>query len=677
MPTTLTNAAGLAAPSLNATNAPGGPVVWTLTDSDLNELLAAVASSERVVIDLETTGLAEHATTGGKLNGGVAARVVLAAMTLPQCAPGTDEWDGAEPTTYLLPLSHPGGPWMGRWRAVLRQVANEIKEGCKAVENQNMKFDSRWIEATTGVDLSELISWDTRISAHLLNENESTKLKEVAPRTFDIDPWDDVDFTTPGAAERTDLWHLGEYAARDTYWTWRLCRHHQRLLYVDRQDGAEAITEDEIENSRLGTLASWCAMPMVRSLTRIEQNGIRVDVPWVKEHLAEALRLSESGLDAMAERYDMDRASASSAATSGWFKEFTSRAVEEGDLMVAAMTPSGNPQWNKSVLRRQARQGLEVAQLILDQRDAQKQAQFLSSWLESTTEDGFVFATYNPGRVVTGRLSSSNPNMQQVAKGLRPAFIPRDGYYMADLDYSQIELRVAAFVAHEKAMTEAFQAGQDLHRLFAARIASKLPEDVEPDERQKAKAGNFGLLYGMGAAGFREYAEDSYGVEMSLDEAVRVHELFFEMWPDLRKWHGRSVARVQQTGQVVSPLGRVRRLPTIWDSSEKMRSFAERAAINSPVQGMASDLMQMAAASIQGLLPGTTPVPRVRLVATVHDSIVAEVPIDGWQEYVAEMKDRMVDLHVVLSKMGVDLNVPLKASASVGTRWGWSDVLDE
>ena len=644
-------------------------VAWVLSLKDLTYLYAAIETAEEVVLDLETTGLDEFATQGGTRNGGVGARVVLASMTLPQ--PG----ETGEPTTWVLPLSHPDSPFLGTWVKVLRQVARLIVASERPLTNQNVKFDCRWVKATTGVDMSHRIVWDTRISSHLLDENTSTRLKERAPATFGIQRWDDFDLSVPGAAERVPMFDLGLYAARDTYWTWRLARLAREQMYLDGH-GEQPETPDEVERARLGRLAVWCAMPTTATLTAIEQRGIRLDEGWTEVELVEHRKRAEELKIALATLYEgFDPDEASFAPTSHWFRDWTARAVEEGDLVIAELTPTGKPRWNKAVLTRQARKGSGVAQGILDLRSHAKKAEYLASWLDYVTPEGEIHAHYNAGSVVTGRLSSSEPNLQQVTAALKPAFVPREGYVFADLDYSQIELRVAAFISRSVPMIEAFQRGEDLHALLASRITGKAPEDVTPQERQAGKSANFGLLYKMGPYGFREYAEDVYGVTFTMEEAHAIHQAFFDTWEGMREWHARAILRAQQTGQVTSPIGRVRRLPSIFDGNPEVSSFAERAAVNSPVQGFASDLMQIAAASIEGNLPGYRGVDGARIVATVHDSILVEVPESGWEQVAQACMDRMLyGVQPVLARLDCVLDVPLAVEAKIGTRWGLKDV---
>jgi DNA polymerase I-like protein with 3'-5' exonuclease and polymerase domains len=726
----------------NNANQPEGPLVWVMDPSSLQALIEACRTSAEVVVDLETTGLDEYATTGGPSNGGVAARISLASFTLPQ-SDSFGMWNGDVPTTYVLPLSHPDSPWLGVWRKTMTRVMNEgVVATRRWVTNQNVKFDARWIFALCGIDISSLILWDTQISSHMLDENETTRLKGRVPIEFaneGVEAWNDFALDYPGASEKVPLLELGEYAARDTWWTWRLAQKHRSDMFVDGGGypvpivGGHPEAIEDYQTAKFGLLAKWVSMPTTASLTRMEQNGIRLDIPWTKDRLLVEQLRKEEGLDKMSAVYGQDRAKASGAATSLWFKELTTRAVADDKLRIVSMTRNGNPQWNKGVLAKLDRQGFELATVIRDQRQGTKLAEYLSSWLGFVSSDGKIHSTYRAGHVVTGRLSSANPNMQQVTKQLRPAFIPSSGYYLADFDFSQLELRIAAFVARCEPMLEAFARGEDLHRLLGAKIVAdrnqrdnarlkniqwrfrhkgeRNPDypvdsgemyvvpptdrelawfadhkggypyeedqskvEVTPKDRQGAKSANFGLLYLQSPEGYREYAESVYGVVLTIEEAAQFHAAFFEQWTGMHAWHEKVKKQLAHDGYVTSPIGRVRRLPGIWSSQEWERSAAERQAVNSPVQGTGSDLMQVAAADIQGLLPGTKAVPGVRLVATVHDSIVAELPIGHWQESAAEVKRRMENAGQWFRKLGVTLDVPIVADVTVGTRWSLDDI---
>lgn len=668
---------------------PCGPITWVWGKEDLKALVKAIHASQKVVMDLETTGLDEYAEAGGDTNGGYPARIVLASLTLPnaeRAAAGAYSWrtfDGEQPMTYLVPLSHPASPLLGTWRKVMAIIGREINRSGKPFVNANIKFDARWVFAQAGVDLSDRIEWDTTVSSQLVDTEARTRLKIRAARDFGIEEWDDFDLSTSGAAEQVDLIQLGEYAARDTYYTWKIEEEHRDQMFLTGDE--EPLDSDDIQMARLGKVATYVAMPTVKTLTKVEQRGFLLDVDWVHAKIEEmdALRLKACedilGLYGTAPAPAPAKDGVTTAATSKWFQGFVSQAIEAGDLRVTARTDSGNAQWNKAVLIAQQRQGSPAADALLRHRDATKTLEFLRSWLELRDPNDVIHATYNVGFVKTGRLSSSNPNVQQISSRLKPAFIPRPGHVLLDLDYSQVELRVAAFISRSAPMIEAFQRGDDLHRLLAAKIAGKAPEDVTSLERKRAKAGNFGLLYGMSPGGFQSYAATAYDVSLTLAEAQAVHSAFFEMWDGMRQWHERAKRRAYERGYVTSPIGRTQWLSDLYSKSSFKSSHAERNALNSPVQGFGSDLMQMAAASIMGTLPGY-PLPKVEgahVVATVHDEICIEVPEDRWQEILIECKRRMEDVNTFLRPLDCQMDVPIVAGPSAGTRWGVHDLHDE
>ena len=679
----------LARKAAQGSHTPCGPITWVWGKEDLKALVKAIHASQKVVMDLETTGLDEYAEAGGDTNGGYPARIVLASLTLPsdeRAAAGAYSWrtfDGEQPMTYLVPLSHPASPLLGAWRKVMAIIGREINRSGKPFVNANIKFDARWVFAQAGVDLSDRIEWDTTVSSQLVDTEARTRLKIRAARDFGIEEWDDFDLSTPGAAERVDLIQLGEYAARDTYYTWKIEEEHRDQMFLTGDE--EPFDSDDIQMARLGKVATYVAMPTVKTLTKVEQRGFLLDVDWVHAKIEEmdSLRLKACedilGLYGTAPAPAPAKDGVTTAATSKWFQGFVAQAIEAGDLRVTARTDSGNAQWNKAVLIAQQRQGSPAADALLRHRDATKTLEFLRSWLELRDPNNVIHATYNVGFVRTGRLSSSNPNVQQISARLKPAFIPRPGHVLLDLDYSQVELRVAAFISRSGPMIEAFQRGDDLHRLLAAKIAGKAPEDVTSLERKRAKAGNFGLLYGMSPGGFQSYAATAYDVSLTLAEAQAVHSAFFEMWDGMRQWHERAKRRAYERGYVTSPIGRTQWLSDLYSKSSFKSSHAERNALNSPVQGFGSDLMQMAAASIMGTLPGY-PLPKVEgahVVATVHDEICIEVPQDHWQEILIECKRRMEDVNTFLRPLDCQMDVPIVAGPSAGTRWGVHDLHDE
>jgi DNA polymerase I-like protein with 3'-5' exonuclease and polymerase domains len=646
-------------------------VAWLWDADEVDTLIREIHAHPYITFDLENTGLDEHAYEGGPTNGGVAARIVLLSLTLAKSL------DDLDPVTWLIPLSHKGASLFPIWQQVITLIAEALLDCGADLTAHNGRYDCRWIFAHTGVDLTTHLSWDTMVAEHLLDENTSTKLKVRAPRRFAVSSWADVDLSTPGAAERVPLLELGYYAARDTYWTWRVRvaqQHELWLLDSDEPNGSE--TADEREMIRLGSHLEFCVMPMVRNLAAVEQRGFRLDQGWVAEELAQVDDIVEKASAELVALFDpteeMHGAEPSWAPTSNWFRAWSDHQVEKGRLRIDAMTGTGRPQWNSAVLRRQTREGNPVAERLLELRQAAKKAEFLRSWQELVTPDSRIHASYNVGRVSTGRLSSSEPNLQQVTKTLKPAFVPDPGMLVVEIDYSQIELRAAAFIARCEPMIEAYQRGDDLHRLMAAQITKKDPADVTPDERQRAKASNFGLLYMQSPEGFQTYAETAYGVVLTLEQAYESYNAFFSLWDGMEQWHQSIVNTVTHDGQVVSPLGRVRRVPNALTGDPYLVSEAARQACNAPVQSFASDIMQVVAADISGVFGN--PVPDVQMVSTVHDSIVLQVPADNWKRAVAQTMRRMIEPHHLLEPMGCYLDVPLAVEATCGTRWGRGDV---
>lgn len=646
-------------------------VAWIWDADDIDTVIREIHAHPFITFDIEGTGLDEHATEGGPTNGGVAARVALLQLTLAKSL------DDLDPVTWLIPLSHKGASLFPQWVSVLRRVAQAMLDSGADLTGHNVRFDCRWIFAATGVDLTPNIGWDTMVVEHLLDENTTTKLKVRAQRRFGVERWDDVDLSTPGAAERVPLLDLGMYGARDTYWTWRLRVAQQWDLWLaPDQDADEWLEDEERTLLRLGSHAEFCVMPMVRNLAAVEQRGFRLDRDWVHSTLAECEEIVQRVSTELAALWDLPEEHAdlavSWAPTSNWFRAWTDEAVRLRRLRVDSMTGTGRPQWNSAVLKRQQREGNEVAGRLLELRQASKRAEFLRSWLELASPASRIHASYNVGRVSTGRLSSSDPNLQQVTKALKPAFVPDPGMLVVELDYSQIELRVAAFIARCQPMIDAYVRGDDLHRLMAAQVTGKDPDDVTPEERQRGKAANFGLLYMQTPEGFQTYAETAYGVMLTLEQAYESYDAFFETWDGMAQWHQRVIHTLTRDGQIVSPLGRVRRLENALTGDPYLVSEAARQGCNAPVQSFASDVMQIVAAGIGGGFG--KPVPGVQMVSTVHDSIVVQVPADDWKRAVGQTMQRMINPHRLLEPMGCFLDVPLAVEATVGTRWGKGDV---
>lgn len=639
-----------------------------------------------VVLDLETTGLNEH---------WLFARVVTLAVTLPAVDIEGDEV--AYPQTYVVGLSHPDCAMHTEWRKYLKQIAQVLYKGGHDLIGHNIRFDVRWITALTGFDLSGRIIYDTGMGYHLLDENRLARLKERSCEEFDIESWIDFDWKVlereqlkdpryphcPLLAERVDYFTMAIYNARDTYWTWRGHQLHTEelgLTVTAREDLLSDGSRESIDALRLGDFYQKVSVPAIRTLTSLEQTGLMLDETWCKVRLVELAQICAEQSQAMDEMLDYARTwngltdeqeetlatnMKSYQPTALWFLCWSEVMCDISYLQVIAWTPENRPSWGKSVLKRLVRMGDKpAAEALLEWRAADKEAQFLRSWLDFTDQNGRLHSTYNYFKVVTGRLSSENPNSQQIPRGAKDAFIASPGFVLVSADYSQIELRVAAHIAKCVPMIEAFQAGQDLHTLMAAMVNDIDPADVTKEQRQQAKAANFGFLFGMGAEKFITYAADSYDVDFTMEEAERFREGFFTEWTGMQAWHNVQRKYARENGFVKSPIGRIRHLPDIYSKSDFYRSRAERQAINSPVQGMASDMMLMATAKIRRNFPA------IRPVALIHDCLLAEVPAGRAGEFATNIKQTMEGIHVDLSRLGCEFKVPLVADVSLGRTWG-------
>lgn len=637
-----------------------------------------------VVLDLETTGLDEHRWS---------ARVVTIAITLPHVDIEGDET--AYPDTYVVGLSHPDCALYTEWRKHLTKITLAIhKSGCDII-GQNIRFDVRWLTKHTGINLATRIIADTGMGYHLLDENRTAALKPRTMAEFEIDSWIDFSWADiereqkkdprypfcPLLAERVDYFTMAMYNARDTYWTWRGHQLHQEemgLTETAREDLLSDGHKEAIEALRLGDYYTRVSVPAIRTLTALEQQGLLLDRDWCTSRLIELDKITSEQTDIMIDRLEFHRTWAgltdaqeealagyqSFQPTALWFKAWAEVMCDNGDLQVVAMTEEGAVSWAKAGLKRLSRQGKEMATALLEFRTADKEAQFIRSWLEFADETGRLHSTYNYYKVVTGRLSSENPNSQQIPRGAKNAFIASPGYVLVSADYSQIELRVAAHIAKCEPMIEAFRQGKDLHKLMAARITGVEYEEVTKEMRQQAKAANFGFLFGMGAEKFITFAADSYDVDFTMEEAEEARAFFFDTWTGMQQWHNAQRKLARENGYVKSPLGRIRHLPDIYSKTDYYRSRAERQAINSPVQGMASDITLMSASKLRKHFP------LIRPVALIHDCTLAEVPAGHAREFAQAIKDTMEGIHVDLERLGCKLLVPLVADVSVGPSWG-------
>lgn len=595
---------------------------WSIikTFDDLNHCIFNLRGSSEISFDLETSGLNRYEKD---------AHINCLGIGTP-----TKQW--------ILPLDHPSSIFRGK-RDLHKKMLSLI---CLAMKNKkviahNGKFDNLWLRTIYGIRFP--LTFDTMLAAHLLDENSPCGLKYLARMYFQAP---DYDLSEKEKRGNTAPQRLFEYCAYDVYYT-------LKLYYVLR--------EKLLKDQALTSLFKKLMMPASHAFENIEETGVYVyqdRFESVKKELQKRINEYEAELNKYATGIN-------------WNSTQQVAQLLFGKLGLDPLdkTPSGSPSTSESVLLR-LRDKHPVVNLLLQYREVHKQySAFIEGW-QKWLVNGRMHPSFKLHGTVTGRLSCADPNLQQVPRDslIRSLIGAPPGWTFVSADYSQIELRVAAMLSGDAEMKMIFQTGQDIHTTTAEITSGMKAEDVPLEERKewrkKAKAVNFGFLYGMGAAKFQEYARDKYGIELSLEEAERFRERFFQKYSSLLTWHRKQKRIVNNYQQVRNPIGRIRHLPEVLSSDKALRSSAERQAINSPVQSFASDLTLMSVVEIDQ----TFPKDKVRLVGSVHDSILMEIRNDYLDEALPKIREIMRNPKI-LSELGVQLTVPLEAELEVGD-WG-------
>jgi DNA polymerase-1 len=535
----------------------------------------------------------------------------------------------------VVPLHHVSKPWKDP-DAVLRRLKPGLERtDCKYVAH-NGKFDCRWL-ASRGIFVPQ--TFDTMLAAHMLEENRAKGLKPLAQTLLGVDAWDvGVEVSN---AYNENLRKLCIYNGADTDYTLRL--YHK-------------FKAEFKEEPRSARVFAKLMMPASNAMTEVEMVG-----PWIDpERYRKRKRSVEKKRDKVEAKLrescgDINLRSPQQVAR--WM-------FGELGLPILETTKKGAPSTREAVILRLANQAPEIKALI-DYRLLENKylRTYLAQWSELDERNRF-HPGYKLFGTVTGRLSG---DFQQVPRNsyIRSIVGAPRGWSFVEADYSQVELRVAAWLANERRMLRLYAMGRDLHLETATQVTGKRPEDITPEERKRAKAVNFGFLYGMGYSKFVDYAFENYEVEISEGEARAFRERFFEAYPGLYPWHDRQRRLARRYQRVHSPIGRIRHLPTVLSSDAGVRAEAERQAINSPVQSFASDLMLLSLVQLHELLPTRS----ARIVGTVHDSILFELRDEYVEEGAALIREVMEDLSVVKKKFGTDVTVPIEVEIKAGTHW--------
>lgn len=623
---------------------------------------------------------------------------------------------GTRKNNWIIPFPyHPACRWS--WEDIEKIVEDltDIVEDLILVM-QNGKFDLLWMRRFFGVKWP--IHFDTMLAHYLIDENSLHGLKHLAKYYFGVGDWDISLKQKKGDAS---LSQLGGYHAEDLHWT--------RML-------RGVLKDELSEDSQIQRVFDHLMMPCVRLFSEIEFNGVYVNIEgfddaekflrdqydtaldnlkqWEPDHFynSKGVRIDidpEATIKRIPKRFNW-----------GSTQQLAWLLFDHLGLDIIERTKTGNPSCNESVIKRIDH---PCAQDLLKFRAAKQQLSFfIDGWkpyLHQRPDGYYLHPSFKLHGTVTGRLSCENPNLQQVPRDrrIRSLISAPEGWVFMECDLSQVELRVAAELSGESNMINAFNTGMDVHWLTAIQEIARggaLPDLVKStssdykqkhlrknspvdnysdgiqllldmghelaieidyrwkEYRKKAKAVNFGYLYGMWWKRFKDYARDSYGVIMTDEESEASRTAFFDNYPDLPDWHSRQKRYANKHGYVRTLTGRKRRLPQArWSGNAPEKKAAERQAINAPVQGFANDINLMAAIQLREEYSER----HVRLCGAVHDAVLFRVK----REKAVEVYYRMLEIMrrpKLMDTFNIDLSVPIEADGEAGP-WGSGVSIDK
>ena len=542
-----------------------------------------------------------------------------------------------------VPLAHDyaGAPDQLDRDAVLERLRRLLEDPKRAKVGHNLKYDMS-VLARHGIRLAG-VRFDTMLESYVLDSTatrhdmDSLALKYLGHRTIHFE-----DVAGKGRNQLTfdqvALEEAGPYAAEDADVTVRLHRHLWPKL------------EGE---TRLAALFRDIEMPLVPVLSHIERTGVKVDARLLAQQSAE---IAERLVEVEEAAYEQ----AGGPFNLGSPKQLQEILFERLELPVVAKTPKGQPSTAESVLQELAHDHA-LPHLILEHRAL---AKLRSTYLDALPnridpDTGRVHTSYHQAVASTGRLSSSEPNLQNIpvrrpeGRRIRRAFVAEEGCCLLAADYSQIELRIMAHLSGDEGLRRAFESGEDVHRATAAEVFGVPLADVSQDQRRNAKAINFGLIYGMSAFGLGR----QLGIARA--EAQEYVDLYFSRYPGVKAYMDRTREAAREAGYVETVYGRRLYLPEINSRNAQRRQYAERTAINAPMQGTAADIIKRAMLRVHDWLERDAV--DARMIMQVHDELVLEVSEPAAEEVRGAV--------AALMREAADLEVPLEVDTGVGPNW--------
>ncbi|HHQ4474776.1 DNA polymerase I [Aeromonas sp. S41-2] len=592
-----------------------------LDEAEFDEWLARLQAAPLFAFDTETTSLDY-----------MEARVVGVSFAIE---PGKAAY---------VPFGHDylGAPVQLTEAVVLGKLKPLLEDPARLKVGQNLKYD-RNVLLNHGIELQG-IAYDTMLESYVLNSTASRHdMDSLARRYLNAETISFEDIAGKGVKQLTfnqiELEQAAPYAAEDADITLRL---HQALW-----GQLEAVPG-------LAKVFSEIELPLLPVLARMELLGTTIDPKLLHQQSQEIeLRLTE--LEKQAHELAGQEFNLSSP------KQLGEILFTKLGLPIIKKTPKGAPSTAEEVLAELA-ETYELPRLLMEHRGLAK--------LKSTYTDklplmikprtGRVHTSYHQAVAATGRLSSSDPNLQNIpvrneqGRRIRQAFIPSAGYKLVAADYSQIELRIMAHLSGDKGLLTAFAEGKDIHKATAAEVFGVALDAVTTDMRRSAKAINFGLIYGMSAFGLAK----QLGIGRA--EAQKYMDLYFERYPGVLEYMERTRQQAEAQGYVETLFGRRLYLPDIKSRNAGLRKAAERAAINAPMQGTAADIIKRAMINVDSWIRGIED-ESIRMLMQVHDELVFEIREEKLEEYTAIIKEKM--------SAAAELHVPLLVEAGTGDNW--------
>ncbi len=605
-------------PTLPATPLPQRHYETLLDEAALTRWLAKLAAAELICLDTETTSLDPMQAQLVGLSFSVAAGEAA-----------------------YLPLAHryAGAPAQLPFHATLARLRPLLEDAGKAKVGQNLKYD--WhILMNQGVNLRGIVH-DTLLQSYVLEAHERHDMDTLATRHLGETTLKYEDVCGKGVGQicfdQVDLERASAYAAEDADITLRL---HQKMH------------AGLVEQAALHAVYRDIEMPLLPILARMERTGVKLDVDLLRNHSStlavELMNLENKAYTLAGQPFNLNSP-----------KQLGEILFTQLGLQPKKKTPGGAPSTSEDALQELALDH-PLPKLILDYRSLAKLKSTYTDKLPTRVDPntGRVHTTYAQAVAVTGRLSSAEPNLQNIpvrsAEGrkIREAFIAEAGHVLVSADYSQIELRIMAHLSGDASLMKAFALDADIHAATAAEVQGVDLAAVTPDMRRMAKAVNFGLIYGMSAYGLAA----QLNVERSVAQAYI--DRYFARYPGVLDYMNRTREQAKLHGYVETLFGRRLYLPDIRSNGPR-RQGAERAAINAPMQGTAADLIKLAMIAVQGWLDEAGL--QSRLIMQVHDELILEVPLAELERVRVGLPEKMCGI--------AQLNVPLKAEVGVGPNW--------